>query len=800
MSRFLPRPAPLVLAISLVLGSSPLLAETRAGGLPGGAPRQISIASQPLGEALNAWARQTGAQLAAPQALVAGKAAPAVSGLLTPRQALDRLLSGSGLEALVDGEAVTIRAASSAQVSDVTLAPVVVTAQVERTGISEGSRSYTSNGPSRAATGLNLTLRETPQAVTVMTQQRMEDFKLETLTDVMEQTPGVTVSRQNDMITFNVRGANVNLQTDGNRQIASGWGYNSHIAYSLDDMADIDRIEVLKGSSGLMNGDGNPGATVNLIRKRPTREFQARIGAGAGSWDTYRADADVSGPLNEDTSLRGRFVAARKEADSFRDHQSSRSTLLYGTIEQDLTPDTVLGAGITYRQREVRGAGATTPIQAYANNGDFLGLQPRSFNLGASWAGYEQDSLGLFARLEHRFANGWSGRFQLANEQVDTPEMLVGFLRYADPTRYMGNVYRDIKSRNQSITFDLSGPFELLGRQHELLIGAGASRNRTTLQRGLSYTGDYASLGLGYADGGAGIPLVDASTLKYSSDVFDRKRRYAYTAARFSVADPVKVITGVRVTDYEQDDVTDVSWYNYQMTERGVVTPYAGVVVDLSRNISVYGSYASIFEAQSAKDLNESSLPPKEGRSYEVGAKGEFFDKRLNTSLSIFWMHTSNEAEEAGLTPTGDTAYRAVSGARQRGYELELSGELARGWQAQGSYVLNSSSLESSSTSPRHQFKLGSTYRISSGLFNGLTVGAATRWQSGIATGVLEQKAYWLVDVMTRYQVDKQLSVAANVNNLFDKSYFSGVTDFTRLHYTWGAPRSFNVSVRYDFF
>ena len=180
--------------------------------------------------------------------------------------------------------------------------------------------------------------------------------------------------------------------------------------------------------------------------------------------------------------------------------------------------------------------------------------------------------------------------------------------------------------------------------------------------------------------------------------------------------------------------------------------------------------------------------------------RSEFFDKRLNTSLSIFWMHTSNEAEEAGLTPTGDTAYRAVSGARQRGYELELSGELARGWQAQGSYVLNSSSLESASTSPRHQFKLGSTYRISSGLFNGLTVGAATRWQSGIATGVLEQKAYWLVDVMTRYQVDKQLSVAANVNNLFDKSYFSGVTDFTRLHYTWGAPRSFNVSVRYDFF
>jgi outer membrane receptor for ferric coprogen and ferric-rhodotorulic acid len=141
----------------------------------------------------------------------------------------------------------------------------------------------------------------------------MEDFKLQTLTDVMEQTPGLTVSRQNQMVTYNVRGSTANLQVDGSRQLSSGWGFNTHTLYTMDDLADIDRVEVLKGSSGLMNGDGNYGATINLIRKRPTKDFQAHVEASAGSWDSYRADADIAGPLNAEGSLRGRLVC-RKSA------------------------------------------------------------------------------------------------------------------------------------------------------------------------------------------------------------------------------------------------------------------------------------------------------------------------------------------------------------------------------------------------------------------------------------------------------------------------------------------------------
>lgn len=808
------------LALAAAIASMATALPQPAHAQAGAERRQTyDIAAGPLEAALTRFAKASGVLLAYPPELVRELRSPGLQGSHAPSQALALLLSGTGLTAASTGQgSYTLRrspttgavpagaaptgAAAAGAAASATLAEVRVTASAESGSATEGTGAYTATGPSSTATGLGLTLRETPQSVTVMTRQRMDDFKLETLADVMEQTPGVAVVRQNDMTTFNVRGSGVNLQTDGSRQFSNGWGWNTHTMYALDDLAEIDRIEVLKGSSGLINGDGAYGATVNLIRKRPTRDFQASAMASAGSWGTYRADADIAGPLNADASLRGRLVASRKSGDSFRDHQHSSSAMLYGTLEYDLTPDTLLSTGITYRERRLRGAGGTTPIQGYTGDGRLVGWMPRSLNIAAPWSGYEQESLNAFARLEHRFASGWKARLQMSHEEVKTPDMQIGMLRSALPVSAQFADYRDVASRNQNISLDLQGPFEWLGRQHELLVGAGAARNRTTLLRG-----SVAALpmpGLDFSQGGIAIPAPMGS-LAYSSDLFSNRRSYLYGAARLSLADPLKLIAGMRVTRYDQKDVTDISWYNYQMRERGVVTPYAGLVYEVSPNISVYGSYASIFKAQSAKDQQERTLAPEEGLTYEIGAKGEFFDRRLNASIAHFWMRTDNTAVEDGLMPNGDTAYRAVQGARRRGFELELSGELARGWQAQGSYATISSNLDNASTSPRHQFKLGTSYRFAGGTLAGLTVGGAARWQSAISTdrgaATLRQDAYWLLDLTARYQISRQLSISAQLYNALDRKYFAGVTNFDSqgLFYTWGAPRSFSLSMRYDF-
>jgi outer-membrane receptor for ferric coprogen and ferric-rhodotorulic acid len=810
--RLRPKPIPAavrgaLIALLAITASQGLLPQTAWAAEPSTASserQRYNIAPGPLDETLASFAARAGINITMPPNLVAGKRSPGLQGEFTVAQALNRLLAGSGLDAVGSGRSYVLKPLPqiSGEAGDTQLALVRVTASALNDGTTEGSGSYTATGPSGTATGLALRLRETPQSITVMTRQRMDDFKLETLTDVLEQAPGVTVVRQSDSNTFNVRGSSVNLQTDGARRISTGWGWNTHIVHTLDDLADIDRVEVLKGSSGLINGDGSYGATVNLIRKRPTRDFQASATIGAGSWDTYRLDTDVSGPLNADASLRGRLVAAHKESKTFNGQDSDASTL-YGTLEYDLSPATLVSAGLTWRQRELRGASGTTPIQAFDGTGNAVPRMARDYNIGAAWAGYKQDSLNAFARIEHRFANGWTGKLQLTHDGIETPEMRIGSLRYALPavTAQYG-LYKDIESRDQSFILDLQGPFSLFGREHKLLLGAGASRSRTTMLRGDQ--GLQVLPGIDYAQGGSAIP--EASNLPtYSDDYFSSKRRYVYAASQLSLADPVKLILGARVSDYEQKDITDISWYNTRLSEKGVVTPYAGLVVDVAREVSVYASYASIYNAQSAKDASERTLPPEEGLTYEIGAKGEFFDKRLNAGISHFWMRTDNTAEEIGVNALGDSIYKAVSGVIRRGYEFELSGELARGWQAQGSYVQNSSDLDSASSTPKHQFKLGTTYRLRSEGWQGLTVGASTRWQSEISvqrgSAKLSQDAYWLLDLMARYQINSQLSLSANINNVLDKKYFAGVTNFNAqgLFYTWGAPRSLSASLRYEF-
>ncbi|KRC23928.1 TonB-dependent siderophore receptor [Acidovorax sp. Root217] len=770
-----------------------------------------SIPAGPLEPALTSFAKASGVLLAYTPDLVRGRSSRGLQGNHTAPQALAALLVGTGLSAVVaDNGTYTLRRAptpapasgAAAAAGSVTLSEVRVTAEAPRNdATTEGTGSYTARGPSSTATGLNLTLRETPQSVSVMTRQRMDDFKLETLTDVMEQTPGISTYRQGNATDFQARGSSVNLQTDGVRQLTSGWYYFTSTMYALDDMAEIDRIEVLKGSSGLVNGYGSAGATVNLVRKRPTAEFQAHVGTSVGSWNTLRSDVDVGGPLNASGSLRGRIVASVSDADSFRDHEKSNSQMLFGALEADIAPQTTVNGGFTWRRRELRGMGSTQPIQRYTSTGDTVSWLPRSFNPGAPWAGYQQDALNVFGSVEHRFAGDWSAKLQFSHQSVQMDDMLLGYLY--DRSSVATAPYQGIDNRNWTVNLDVKGPIELFGRKHELLMGAGTARYRGEMQTSNSVRTPLTSVGLAYADGGAQIPTPDWSRYTYGANLFSRKQHYAYAAGRFHLAAPLKLITGVRITDYAQLDTTPF-WWNYDLKEHGVVTPYAGLVYDVHPNVSLYGSTTNIFEAQSGQDEQGRALPPEKGVTYEVGAKGEFFDKRLNAAISHFWMKTDNTAEETGqLTPSGDMAYRTVTGATRRGWEIELSGEIASGWQAQGSFVTQSSSLTSASQHPKHQFKLGTTYRLGGSTLQGLTVGAATRWQSETSTrndaATLAQKSYWLVDLMARYQVNRHLSVGANINNLFDKKYLSGVTNFSSLHYTWGAPRSFHLNMRHSF-
>ena len=252
--RFKLTPAPLALAAMLAMASYSV---AQAQALP---PVKLAITAQPLGQALNELARQAGLQLLFPPDLVAGKTAPAVSGTLSVRDGLERLLAGSGLQASIDGNAVIIKAAPKATGETATLSEITVTANGERTATSDGTGAYTTRAVTLA--GAERSLRETPQSVSVVTRQQMDDKNLFTLDQVLEQSTGLTrMNRSFGSHEFLARGNALSYLVDGMPGVAdnaTGW--------LIPDMAVYDRVEILRGSAGLIVGAGTPGGVANLVR------------------------------------------------------------------------------------------------------------------------------------------------------------------------------------------------------------------------------------------------------------------------------------------------------------------------------------------------------------------------------------------------------------------------------------------------------------------------------------------------------------------------------------------------------
>ena len=263
----------------------------------------------------------------------------------------------------------------------------------------ENTGAYTT-GSTSTATKLNLSIRETPQSISVVTRQEMDDFNLNTLTEAMRHTTGVVVQHNDsDRVSYSSRGYTINnFQIDGMLNTFS-------FMKSDADTIIYDRIEVIRGATGLTTGAGDPSGTINMIRKRPTRELQAKAGVTGGSYDDYYSYVDVGGPLAFDGRLRGRTVLAYRDSKSFRDNYALKREVAYGILEADLTDDTTVAVGYDYQDKQVQGSSwGTTPY--WTGTGDKAGFG-RSTNLATSWSSWPMKDKTAFATLEQRLFNDW---------------------------------------------------------------------------------------------------------------------------------------------------------------------------------------------------------------------------------------------------------------------------------------------------------------------------------------------------------------------------------------------------------
>ncbi|NMY12260.1 TonB-dependent siderophore receptor [Pseudomonas veronii] len=820
----MPQPArfalrPLALATSLLCLGAPTLYAAEPTSTQEAA-RSYRIAGGALVAVLNSFAEQSGMFIAGHNSLAAGKTSPGLNGSYTPTSGLQRLLQGSGLQALPQGNNGYVLELIPAHSGALELGATTISGQ-GLGAITEDTHAYTT-GVMASATGLPLSMRDTPQSVTVITRQQMDDQGSNSIADTLRRAPGVSVQNyDSERWEFSSRGLPItNFQYDGVNATYDGvYDYGT----TSTDMAVYDHLEIIKGSAGLLSGSGDPSATVNLIRKKPTREFKASVTQTFGSWDNYRTEGDISGPLTESGNLRGRFVGVYQDRQSYLDHYQHTKDIGYGILEADLTPDTLLTFGIDQQDTRSRGA-SWTGFPMFFSDGSRTHFS-RSFNPAADWSRRDFQNQTLFASVQQQLANDWSLKVSLDRKrsQHDTllasasggnPDPVSGDGMYMFMGKYKGDQLQN------TLDVNLSGPFNLFGREHELIMGFMATRSKQDVP---VYGSIYPAVGGSIFDwhGEYAKPDIPRSG---QNDIVQRQTG-AYLATRLKPTDDLSVILGTRVSTFSGTDTTDFydpTKADNRTTYRqsGVVTPYAGIVYDLDDTWSVYTSYTQIYRPQSSKDADRKLLDPIEGATYEAGLKAAFYDGRLNASFAAFRIEQDNVAEYVSGFET-DSVYRPIAGATTKGFEAQLSGEVLDGWNISAGYTYqhtrdaNNGYVYSSvlqTTTPQQVVRLFSSYRLP-GALEHVTVGGGVNWQSEFFGNVFQpdpndtlnfgqnaritQDSYYLVDLMARYRFNEHLSTTLNVKNLFDKKYYTGLGNFGTGFY--GEPRSLQLATKWDF-
>ncbi|MEJ1964515.1 MAG: TonB-dependent receptor [Gammaproteobacteria bacterium] len=750
--------------------------------------RVFDIPAMPLAQAAIRFSEQAGVQLVFDAPLAKGIEAKAVTGRMTVKDALTRMLAGTGVTwRYLNSGAVTLERAPDVSGARV-LGPVRVQGASEGrvAGVNgstdatatEGTKSYTS-GALGVASKMPQSMKETPQSVTVITQQRMRDQNITDFNSALRQATGITAVPNGSALNpvFYSRGFSINtFQIDGGAPLTTSSGGTS----PQIDMAQYDHVEVLRGAAGLFNYYGDPSATINLVRKRPLDHPQVTLETQAGSWNNYRAVLDASAPLAFDGKLRGRAVMVYQDTDHFYDIAGDSKALLYGIGEYDLGPETVVRGGISAtRQQSVPWLNGLPRYQSGAD----LRL-PRSTCLCFSWNRWNFDTTELFAQMDRALGERWSVKVNLTRNVQDITQK-IGYGNGAiNPLTGTGSLFNASmgRSANQQSAGDatLAGSFELFGQRQEIVAGINYSNSDgggLTQYSSLIPTSGYVP----YPGGPVGVPPINVFAFNADDPLYTepaaglpstryrelgRTQSGAYLNLKLTAFDRWHLITGLRYSRFAQKQVYDslctattgscagkrigavysTNSRNFDGDDLSWPTSIS-VLYDVTKTLSAYVGYTDIYQNQDNyvdRDLNP--LQPIVGSNVEGGLKWEARDGRLNASLSAYrieqkhWaleildpQYTDNKGNVylGGRTEPGgnirccfdDDPHRTLL---SQGLDLEMSGEVRSGWQVSAGYSWSKNEYRGStfganqgqpfaSQQPHNLLKIWSSYAFQSG-------------------------------------------------------------------------------------
>ncbi|HEY0332711.1 MAG TPA: TonB-dependent siderophore receptor [Stenotrophomonas sp.] len=670
-------------------------------------------------------------------------------------------------------------------------------------------------------TRLPITVRQTPQSISVVDAQQLQEQSLFDIDEVMRNIPGVNVSfYDTQRPLYYARGFQItDFQVDG----LPTYSGNTNQEY---DTAFYDRIEVIRGANGLLSGTGVPSATVNLFRKRPGKEFDASFAVSAGSWDYRRMQADVNAPLTHDGRFRARAVAAYEDRDYYYDRYHEQKSAAMAVLEGDLTESTTLTVG--YQMQDNKPVGSTWgTVPFFFSDGSEADLS-RATNLAPNWTRWQRETRTAYVQLEQQFGDHWNLKVNYARTEGDVTSVRVygsGFPDRQDGSGvYLQTGVGQSRDTRDAVDAYLGGKFFLFGREHDAVIGASWQDLETiTPTLATQYPADWDTCEFGRC---YWVPNLYDWNGVISVPTFSRTGAWRqarttqsglYASTRLRLAEPLALIAGARLSRWSTRTHGFNAAGNFTGTT-GVykvddeLTPYLGLMYDIVPDVSVYASYTEIFNPQNYKDKNDNLLDPVQGSNREIGLKAAFLDGRITTNAAVFEARQDNYAMldasvPQGSLPDGSSAYLGVDGTKSRGWEAEVGAEVLPGWRINAAYtrakVTRASTDLIYANLPLHTVQFSTQWNLP-GAWERLSLGANVMWQSevegfnienpvhGLVT--VKQDAYALVSFNANYRITDQWTATLAVRNAFDETYWANL-DYNN----YGEPRFVAFTLRWKY-
>ncbi|WP_425316310.1 TonB-dependent siderophore receptor [Stutzerimonas chloritidismutans] len=646
-----------------------------------------------------------------------------------------------------------------------------VTASAERAdGPVQGYRATRSASATRTDTAIH----ETPQSISVVPAQVVEDVGATRLEDALDYAGGV--ERGNNfggqgLTEFLVRG--FSTQEFYRNGFAVNRGYPN-----MPDASTLERIEVLRGPASMLYGRGDPGGTFNIVSKQPQAERRTVLGSQVNTDGLRRGTLDTTGALDESAAFTYRLNLVAEGSDSFRDHVESERYNIAPVLRWQLSDDTALileGDYLHNRHPMDRG------LTRYPNQAGDLS---RDRFLGEESAGkLTNQNATTQLRLEHQLDSQWMlrGGIQYLDGSLDGGAVENNGLAADGRTAGRNYSERWLNWNDLAVQANLEGHFDAAGLAHTLLLGVEFDdfNYDSQIDRSGGATSDFP---IDLYDPVYGQPLP-ALTRTTTYDDENLKSYAFFLQDQIALTERLTAQVGARLERFEQR-------YENKLTPAGswdqahnAVSPRFGLIYDLTEELAVYANTSRSFKPNRGADRSSQAFEPEKGIAHEVGIKYELPEHDLSVTAALFHITKENVLTSDPV----DSNYQVAAGeARSRGFDISVAGNITPQWRVIGGYAyVDAEVTESTSASmptgtrlanvPRHSFNLLDTYEFAEGPLAGLGVGMGVKYvgdrKGGATSTAFDMDAYTTVDLLAYYPLTERVRLNLNLNNLFDEEY-----------------------------